>query len=102
MTDRTKHKLLSVLLMVSAVIIIGISSVLLYLYSEQREENNLMNLQLIQLREAHEAVLAENEVLIQDNSRLDERIEEMLAQITSMDNELDERDAVISEMDVLL
>ncbi|MBQ2727030.1 MAG: serine hydrolase [Clostridia bacterium] len=61
-----------------------------------------MNLQLIQLREAHEAVLAENEVLIQENSRLDERIEEMLAQITSMDNELDERDAVISEMDVLL
>lgn len=102
MNDRTKYKLLSGLLMLSAIVIIGISSVLLYLYSEQREENNLMNLQLLQLREAHEAVLAENEVLIHENSRLDERIEEMLAQITSMDNELDERDAVISEMDVLL
>ena len=87
MNDRTKYKLLSGLLMLSAIVIIGISSVLLYLYSEQREENNLMNLQLLQLREAHEAVLAENEVLIHENSRLDERIEEIRKEIMRMKEE---------------
>ena len=102
MTERTKHKLLSVLLLCCGLLIAAVSAVFLYLYLDQRQENQDIRAQIIELRAANASMESERDSLLVQNRELDEQIEEMLALIQSRDSELDQKEEDISALNTLI
>ncbi|MBQ7930270.1 MAG: hypothetical protein IJ334_04565, partial [Clostridia bacterium] len=102
MTERTKHKLLSVLLLCCGLLIAAVSAVFLYLYLDQRQENQDIRAQIIELRAANASMESERDSLLVKNRELDEQIEEMLALIQSRDSELDQKEEDISALNTLI
>ncbi len=102
MNDRTKHRLITILLLSFGLLIIALSSVFLYLYMNQKQENRDIQAQIIQLRAAQESMEAERESLTAENRELNEKIEEMLALIQSRESELDQKEADITELNGLI
>ena len=102
MNDRTKHRLITILLLSFGLLIMALSSVFLYLYMNQKQENRDIQAQIIELRAAQESMEAERESLTAENRELNEKIEEMLALMQSRDSELDQKEADITELNGLI
>ena len=102
MTDRTKHKLMTAVLLLLGVSIIVVSCVLLYLYSEQKKANGELDRQLILLREENKAIQAEREELLAENEQLDARIDEILAELALRDSQLEQTEEGAAELNDLI
>ncbi len=102
MTERTRHTLITVLLLILGLSIIAAASVFLYLYTEQKQENHEIREQVIRLRDTQESMEAERDSLLAAKRELDEQIEEMLALIQSRESELNRRDEDISALNTLI
>ena len=102
MSDRTKYKVMTALMLILGLIIIAVSSVLLWLYREQKQENREFQHQIIELREAQESMEEERESLLVQNQELDRRIDEMIALMESRDHELHQKEDDITQLNMLL